>query len=245
MNCAHVRFYAQLNDFLPAGRRQVAIEHRFRDMPSIKDMIEALGVPHTEVALILVNGAAVDFNYQVQSGDWISVYPAFRQFDISGLSVQPPAPQAFIADVHLGRLVAYLRMLGFDTLYPEDHRDECLAEISNREQRVLLTRDIGLLKRSIVIHGYFVRETNPWRQLEEVLKRFKLIHSVMQFNRCTHCNHLLSIVDKADIEQQIPQNTTDYYSEFRRCQQCGKIYWRGSHYQQMDDFLAQIRTGNR
>jgi hypothetical protein len=109
---ARLRFYGQLNDFLPTHKRQKVVAYRFTDFPSVKDTIEAIGPPHPEVALIIANGSAVDFTYQMQPGDYISVYPAFRNLDISNLTtVQPPAPHSFIADVHLGRLVAYMRML--------------------------------------------------------------------------------------------------------------------------------------
>lgn len=248
MNRATFRFYAQLNDFLPVRQRHKTITYRFGDTPAVKDSIEAIGVPHPEVALILANGEPVDFAYLLQAGDRITVYPTFRQIDISSLlTVQPPAPQAFIADVHLGRLVAYMRMLGFDTLLLDDHRDELIAATASRENRIVLTRDVGLLKRSIVTHGYFIRATKPWRQLAEVIDRFNLGDAVMQFHRCTNCNDLLHVVDKTDIEHQLPDKTVDYYDEFRQCRRCQKIYWRGSHYAKLDAFLAKLslRTGSR
>jgi uncharacterized protein with PIN domain len=158
-------------------------------------------------------------------------------------SVLPPAPDEvrFVADVHLGRLAAYLRMLGFDTLYPSDYRDEELARISSAENRVLLTRDLGLLKRSIVVYGYYVRETDPWQQLGEVLRRFNLLDAILQFHRCTNCNTILASVDKASIEDQLTSQTRQYYNDFRKCDQCGKIYWRGSHFERMDSFIEQLR----
>src|SRR5215213_10837849 len=120
---ATLRFYAQLNDFLPYSQRQIRFEHRFKGEPSIKDMIESLGVPHTEVSLVLVNSEPVDFQYHMQPGDRVSVYPTFTEIDISSLApIRAPLPETvrFVADVHLGRLAAYLRMLGFDTVYPDD-----------------------------------------------------------------------------------------------------------------------------
>ncbi|HVU10390.1 MAG TPA: Mut7-C RNAse domain-containing protein [Phototrophicaceae bacterium] len=240
---AQLRFYAHLNDFLAYKRRQRLFRHRFDGLPSVKDMIESLGVPHTEVALILVNGAPVDFSYHVLDGDRISVYPVFEHLELPHeWSVQPQAAHEarFVADVHLGRLAAYLRMVGFDTLYPDDYRDEELARISSAEDRILLTRDRGLLKRRIVQRGYAIRSPDPWRQLEEVIKRFNLYDQIARFCRCAHCNGALERVDKAQVATQLPAKTTEYYDEFRRCLVCGKIYWRGSHYDQMDQFVERI-----
>ncbi len=215
--------------------------HRFDGTPAIKDMIEALGVPHTEVALILVNSHPVDFTYNVHTGDHISVYPPFEHLNLP--SILQPADQGdfrFVADVHLGRLAAYLRMLGFDTLFPEDYRDEELARISSEEGRILLTRDRGLLKRSIVTRGYCVRATDPWLQLEELIKRFDLYDQLAQSQRCTGCNGELHIVPKADVVDRVLPSTLQYYDEFRLCAMCGKVYWRGSHYEQMDAFIARV-----
>jgi uncharacterized protein len=246
MPVAHLRFYAHLNNHLPYKKRQVLFPCPFEGRRSIKDMIESLGVPHTEVALILVNSEPVDFHYHVRPDDRISVYPQFQSIDISSLTPLHPAPlleARFVADVHLGRLAAYLRMLGFDTLYPEDYRDEELARISSEEDRILLTRDRGLLKRGIVRYGYFVQNTEPWQQLAEVLKRFDLLSDAMQHQRCTHCNGVLNAVDKAPIAEQLPAKVREHYDDFRLCDSCGKIYWKGSHYEQMEAFIKQMSDG--
>src|SRR3989338_9144205 len=116
MSRAHFRFYEELNDFLPPERRKTTFTREFRNRASVKDMIEALGVPHTEVDLILVNGASVDFSYLVQDGDRISVYPMFESFDIRPLVHLRPRPlrePKFVLDTHLGKLAVYLRLLGF------------------------------------------------------------------------------------------------------------------------------------
>lgn len=238
---AHFRFYAELNDFLPPERRHVPFTHCFLARASVKDMIEALGVPHTEVDLILVNGDSVDFTYIVQDGDRISVYPVFESFDITPLVRVRPRPlrePRFVLDTHLGRLAAYLRMLGFDTLYRNDYEDDELARISSEEKRTLLTRDRGLLKRSIVTRGYWVRSTNPRLQLAEVLRRFDLFQLVAPFRRCIRCNGLLRPVPKEDILDRLKPGTRQCFDEFRMCQECGQIYWKGSHYERMQQFIA-------
>jgi uncharacterized protein with PIN domain len=231
MKVAYFRFYAELNDFLPPARRFVAFRESFEVSGSVKDMIESLGVPHTEVDLILANGESVDFSYLVRDGDRISVYPVFESIDITPLLRVRPRPlrqTRFVLDVHLGRLANYLRMLGFDTLYRNDYRDEELARVSRDEERILLTRDRNLLKRRAVEHGYCVRETRPRRQLLEVLERFDLLGSVAAFTRCLRCNGLLGPVATAP------------HSEFRQCASCGQVYWKGSHYQRMQQFIQSL-----
>lgn len=238
-----VRFYAELNDFLPARRRQVWIEHALDESHTVKHVIEALGVPHPEVDLILVNGESVDFAYRVQDGDRISVYPVFESFDISPLVRLRPRPlreTRFVLDVHLGTLAGYLRMLGFDTLYHNDADDADLAAISQRETRILLTRDRGLLMRSAVTHGYLLRETDPRRQLAEVIRRFDLERSFRPFTRCLRCNGLLDPVAKEAILDRLLPKTRRYYDTFAACRDCGRIYWPGSHYQDMQRRLEHL-----
>ncbi|MBW4493850.1 MAG: Mut7-C ubiquitin/RNAse domain-containing protein [Oscillatoria princeps RMCB-10] len=243
MNRAYFRFYAELNFFLPAHRRELTFVHEFEGRASIKDTIESLGVPHTEVELILVSGEPVDFSYIVADGDECSVYPVFESLDISPalrLRPQPLRQTRFVLDVHLGKLANHLRMLGFDTLYRNDYPDEELAEISSSEGRILLTRDTGLLKRSIVTHGYYVRETNPRRQLIEVLRRFDLLGSIIPFCRCVRCNVLLEAVPKEAIIDRLPPQSGDLYDEFSRCPSCEQIFWKGTHYERMQEFIAGI-----
>jgi uncharacterized protein with PIN domain len=257
VNTITIRFYAELNHFLPANRRQVDFECTCESGTSIKHLIEALGVPHTEVDLILVtpaaakvvpgaagvDGAPVDFTYQVQDGDRISVYPVFESLDLSPLARLRPQPlrePRFVLDAHLGKLAVFLRMLGFDALYRNDYGDEELARISSQEQRILLTRDRGLLKRSLVTHGYCVRQDDPRQQIVEVLQRFDLYRQVTPFKRCLRCNGLLERVDKDAILDQLQPDTRQYFQEFHRCADCGHIYWKGSHYQRMQQMIESV-----
>ncbi|MBP8974581.1 MAG: Mut7-C ubiquitin/RNAse domain-containing protein [Anaerolineae bacterium] len=241
MSQATFRFYAELNDFLPSSRRQVPFAHRFDGRVSIKDMIESLGVPHTEVDLILVNGESVDFRYLVQDGDRISVYPVFESFDITPLLRVRPRPlrrPRFVLDVHLGRLAGYLRLLGFDVLYSSDCDDATLAALSRDERRTLLTRDRGLLKRRQVTHGYCVRATNPREQVREVLRRFDLYCLVAPFSRCIRCNGVLEPVAKQSVENRLPPQVRAHHDDFRICAACGQVYWRGSHYERLQALVA-------
>ena len=243
MDRAYFRFYAELNDFLPSRRRHMAFPYTFRHRASIKDMIEALGVPHPEIDLILVNGAAVDFDYPVKDGDEISVYPPSVARDIPApVRVRPAAlPESrFVLDTHLGKLAAYLRLLGFDTLYRNDYHDEELARLSSSERRILLTRDRNLLKRSIVTYGYYVRETAPRKQVVEILQRFELFGSIRAYRCCIRCNGVLQPVSKEAISDRLAPKTRQFYDEFHLCQGCGQIYWKGSHYEPLQQFIERV-----
>ncbi|WP_455220868.1 Mut7-C RNAse domain-containing protein [Kaarinaea lacus] len=240
-----IRFYEELNDFLPPERRKKSFEHTFRETGSVKDLIESLGVPHTEIDLILVNGHSVGFEYQVKDGDRISVYPVFEALDISPIIRLRPKPlreTRFVLDTHLGRLAAYLRMLGFDTLYRNDYDDPALAKISMEEKRILLTCDKGLLMRKQITHGYYVRERQPQRQLLEIVSRFDLKSSLKPFTRCLHCNGFVRPVSKDAIAQHLLPRTKAHYNEFWQCEDCHKIYWKGSHYQRMLLLINQLNS---
>jgi len=242
MPSAFFRFYAELNDLLPAHCRFRTFAHPCDGQSTVKDMIESLGVPHTEVDLILVNGESAAFSQRVQNGDRVSVYPVFESIDISPVARVRPEPlrqTRFILDSHLGRLAAYLRALGFDTRYENHSPDEDLARISRDEHRILLTRDAGLLKRSAVTHGHLMRETSPRLQLAEVVERFDLRRSVALFTRCLRCNTPLDAVDKDSIAARLPARTRHLYTEFLTCPSCGRIYWKGSHYKRMQKMISE------
>ncbi len=245
----NIRFYEELNDFLSQDKRKIDFNHELKKARSIKDLIESIGVPHTEVDLIIVNGESVDFNYRVQDGDRISVYPVFESLDISPLKSSlrhcqsaPLREPRFVLDAHLGRLAAYLRMLGFDTLYRNDYDDPTLANISADEHRILLTCDLRLLMRKQITHGYFVRTRQPQQQILEILTRFDLYNNQKPFTRCMHCNGKTHAVKKQDIESQLLPKTKKFYDEFYQCENCGKIYWQGSHYLKMQEMIKKIKV---
>ena len=242
-NHVWLRFYEELNDHLPPEQRKLSFRHFFHGRVSVKDLLESVGVPHTEIDLILVNGDSVDFNYLVQQGDRISVYPMFERFDIAAVSKVRPEPLRaikFVLDVHLGKLANYLRMAGFDTLYERDYFDAELAAISSSQHRILLTRDRGLLKHRIIQYGHFVRQTDPLKQLQEIIRWFDLYRLLNPFSRCIRCNGILQPVDKSDIQSLLPPGTSKYYHTFRQCRECHQVYWKGSHYQKMQRLLSKI-----
>lgn len=243
MTSVMLRFYSELNDFLPKERRQVWFCEPVDEMAAVKHVIEAAGAVHTEVDLILVNGHSVDFSYQVRDGDWISVYPVFESLDISPVIRLRPEPlrvTRFVLDTHLGRLAAYLRVLGFDTLYSNQAEDAELARTSSDEKRILLTRDRGLLRRNQVTHGYCVRSSRPRKQVREVLRRFDLWQCFQPFGRCVSCNGILEPVDKSQVADQLMPDTLKYFEEFFRCQSCGQVFWRGSHYASLQQWIEEM-----
>ena len=240
----YLMFYEELNDFLPSNKKKKRFEHSFIDRTSVKDMIESLGVPHTEVDLILVNGISVDFSYLVNNGDDISVYPMFESLDISNLQrlrAKPLRKPKFILDVHLGTLAKYMRMLGFDTLYKNDYIDEEIVKISLKERRAILTKDRGILKRSEVTHGYWIRSTKTEEQLIEVMKRFDLKNQIKELSRCLLCNSLLKKISKEKIIDRLPRKVKEFQNEFYYCKNCDKIFWKGSHYAKMLAVIEKLR----
>lgn len=245
---ATFRFYEELNDFLPVEKRKVAFSHQFAGGTSVKDIIESQGVPHTEVDLILINGKSVDFAYQVNDGDYVSIYPVFEAIDVQPVTRLRPEPlrnTCFVVDVHLGKLTKYLRLLGFDTAYQKNHDDKEIIAISEKEKRIILTRDIGLLKHKKVTHGYFLRETNPKKQIKEVVEHFDLIRKCRPFTRCLECNGLIEKINESNIPlKKIPPRVIENRQEFYQCNECSRVYWQGTHYAKLRAFVDEVMQNN-
>ncbi len=244
MGSVFIRFYAELGDLLAPERRGREFEHRFPAGGAVKDLIEGLGVPHTEVDLILVDGRSVDFSCPVGNGEHVSVYPVFEAMDVGPVTrvrARPLRRVRFAADVHLGKLAGYLRLAGFDTLYRNDWSDEDLVEVALREHRIILSRDRGLLMRAAVTHGYLVRHTSPREQLSEVFERFDLWGSLQPFTLCSLCNSPVEPVEKAEVVHHLPPRTAHHYEEFWRCAGCGQVYWKGAHYRSLERLFTPDR----
>lgn len=235
MNQATFHFYGELNDFLPDFKKDKAVHCSFNSDQSVKHLIEAEGVPHTEVGHILANGVPVDTSYLVDDGDLITVYPLAQ----NGSLPLRPEEVRFVLDNHLGRLAGYLRMLGFDALYRNDYQDDELAEVAERQDRLLLTRDRRLLMRNQVRRGYWVRSKIPRQQVREVVGRFVLAGQVVPFRRCIRCNGLLQPTSKEAVVDRLQPLTRLYFDEFRICPDCDQVYWKGSHYERMQQLIDQ------
>jgi uncharacterized protein with PIN domain len=212
--------------------------------PSVKDAIESLGVPHTEIDLILVDGRSVRFDRRLQGGERVAVYPEFERFDISPLHRLRPRPlrvPRFVADVHLGTLARFLRLLGFDTRYGNGLDDAALAEITSREKRTLLTCDVGLLKRKAVVRGQWLRSRDPERQLEEVVEALHLKRAFKPFTRCMTCNGMLAVVARSTVAGHVPPRVYRRFRSFKQCRDCARVYWRGTHFQRLQRLVQQVR----
>lgn len=239
-----VRAYAELNDFLEPESRGVTVRRPFRPHQTVKDVLEAMGVPHTEVDLILVNGDPVDFAHRPSVGDRIAAYPMFEALDVGATERLRPVPlrdPRFVVDVNLGRLARLLRVLGFDVWWSSDADDAALADISLSQQRILLTRDRGLLKRRAITHGLFVHSEHPEEQTLEVIRRLDLRERLAPLTRCLQCNGPLATVSKDQVADQLEPLTRRYYDEFSRCTDCGKIYWAGTHYARLVGLVQRLR----
>jgi len=233
-------FHEELNDFLPSERRGREFPIPCARNATTKHMIEALGVPHTEVELILANGQSVGFDHLLRDGDRVAVYPRFESLDIKPLQRLREWPLRlihFVADSHLGGLARLLRMAGFDTLYRNDYRDSEIAEIAGRERRIVLTRDRDLLKQRGISHGCYVHALKPARQFGEIVARLDLARSFRPFTLCLECNAPVRAIEKQSIFRELPPSVNVRHEHFTICDLCGRVFWEGSHWQRMRQLL--------
>lgn len=240
---ATFRFYEELNDFLPPSRRYREFRCRCARAATTKHMIEALGVPHTEVELILVNGESVDFARRLADGDRVAVYPRFEALDISSLlrvRERPLRVTRLIADAHLGGLAHLLRMLGFDTVYDPSMDDAAIVALARAEGRIILTRDRELLKRRDVTHGCYVRSLRSRAQLAEVVERLDLRAAARPLSRCLRCNVPLRAIDKQVVLHRLPTAVRETQQRFAGCPACGGVFWEGSHWRSMRRLIEEV-----
>ncbi|HEY1042392.1 MAG TPA: Mut7-C RNAse domain-containing protein [Telluria sp.] len=231
---ATFRFYAELNEFIERSRRAAEFTVRCAQGATAKHMVEALGVPHTEVALLLVNGEPAPLGRLLAEGDRVAAFPAFVLLD----AAPSGAPARFVADAHLGGLARMLRMAGFDTLYDNAYDDATIVREALEQQRTVLTRDRELLKRREVEHGCYVHALAPPDQFREIAVRLRLAARIKPFSLCLHCNVALREVALADVIDRVPPSVRETQREFRTCDRCGRVYWKGSHWKHMSGLLS-------
>ena len=233
MNQASFRFLDDLDFFLRPSLRGQAITLTFGSDQSVKHLVESLGVPHTEIGDIHVDGQLVGFGYLVCNGEQV----------VAG-GVEPERcvnEPRFIIDGHLGRLASHLRMLGFDSLYNNKYQDDELVAICVRENRILLSRDRHLLMHKIIVQGYCLRSLNSDEQIQEVVRRYALQDWIKPFQRCIRCNHPLEPVSKEQVLHRLEPLTRLYFEEFHICPACEQVYWKGSHVEHMLELVNQLR----
>lgn len=239
---ATFRFYEELNDFLAPQHRRHDFDRACARAATVKHEIEALGVPHTEVELVLVNGESVGFDRIIRDGDRIAVYPKFETFDISPLLRVREAPLRrlmFVADAHLGGLARLLRLTGFDTVYDNAIDDDEIERLCVEEERIVLTRDRELLKRRTITHGCYVRALRPEEQLREIFARLDLAGLARPFSLCLSCNAPLRPVAKTRVEAQLPPAVRAHYERFSTCDSCGRVFWEGSHWKRLHGIVDE------
>jgi uncharacterized protein with PIN domain len=248
MVTATFRFYEELNDFLAPERRKREFSCPCARAATTKHMIEALGVPHTEVELVLVNGESVGFGWILEQGDRVAVFPKFEMVDVTPLlrvREHPLRVTRFIADAHLGGLARLLRMTGFDTLYDNNYHDRQIELLAAQERRIVLTRDRELLKRRSITHGCYVRALKPPDQLCEIFDRLDLAHSIKPFTLCLNCNAPLRPIEKTAVLERLPPSVRERFDHFSTCDICQRVFWKGSHWQRMRTMLEECIKPNR
>jgi len=229
-------FHGRLADFIPAAGGERPVDYAFEGTPAVKDSLEAQGLPHIEVGALTINGEPSDFTRRLADNDRVEVFPDSSALDPDRFPcLRPPLPDPcrFVMDVHLGRLARLLRLLGFDCLYDKRYADQEIVRLAVGESRIVLTRDIGLLKYGALAWGYWLRSRRGEEQLFEVLERFSLRTRVRAFTRCLVCNGVLCEAAKEDVAAGLEPDTRLYYDKFQRCDTCGRVYWRGSHWEKL------------
>ena len=233
---AYFRFHGNLNDFLPKNKKNTLVAYSFWGTPSVKDAIESLGVPHVEAYKILINDHPSDFSTLIKDQDLIQVFPSPGYEE----SMMVTWPYRFVLDVHLGKLARLLRLTGFDTVYENHYNDHIIAEISASENRMVLSRDIGLLKHKKIQYGYWLRSQDPETQLKEIIDRFRLKDHFKPFSRCIKCNGIIASVPKEEVMEALPTDTKLVFNEFFQCKSCRQVYWEGSHYERMLRWIKEF-----
>lgn len=248
-----LRAYAELRDFLPRppGTRDAPRQLRrpFRPHQTVKDVVEAAGIPHTEVDLVMAGGRPVGLDHRPRPGDRIAVFPTLTTLAPPGRLLPPPAGEVrFVADVHLGGLARLLRLLGFDTrgagsrpgIDLPDTDDATIAAVAASEGRIVLTRDRGLLKRALVARGMYVRDDDPEDQAVDVVHHLRLADRIRPLSRCLRCGGTLAPVPKAAVADRLPPRTRQFVDDFRRCDRCAAVYWSGAHRAGLDATVDRL-----
>jgi uncharacterized protein with PIN domain len=231
VSLASFRFSEELGRFLRPEHRGRRFMYSCARAANLKNAIEALGVPHTEVGSVLVNGTPATLQRIVREGDEVDVPP--RVEDAGGRPF-------FVADAHLGGLARFLRMLGFDTLHEPGIDDREIRRLAHEESRVVLTRDRDLLKCRDIRRGHYVRALKPEAQLREIVAHYQLGAGARPFTLCLHCNLALTPVEKAAVAHRLPERVAELQQSFTYCAGCDRVYWPGSHYERMRAALATI-----
>ena len=220
------------------------IDYPLNRRASIKDIIEALHIPHTEVSAIFFDNREITFSHIPEAGESIFLHSFTPGTNVTRSTLLRPDPlltTSFIVDINVGKLARLLRMSGFDTLYDPQWQEKEIAELAAADRRILLSRNRDLLRRKCILWGHLVRTEQPEKQLAEVITLFGLHDAIQPFSRCLLCNALLQAVEKTAIVHRLEPLTRKYYRKFHICPDCEQIYWRGSHHKRMEELIERVR----
>lgn len=224
---------AELRRFVPPGDGPHVVE--FPGRRSVKDLVESLGVPHVEIGRVEIDGAPARLEQVIGADAASEMRIRVEAPDSAGLRL---LPARFAADGHLGRLAAYLRALGCDTLHRAGESEADFVARASSENRIVLSRDVALLKLAAVRHGAFVRATDPHEQLAEIAARFGLASRSVPFTRCLRCNDPLVAATKDAVARLVPPRVLARFNAFERCPGCGGVYWPGTHRERLERVIA-------
>lgn len=245
---AELRFHGELALLVRRSGHAGVVRYPVRRRASIKDVAEALGVPHTEVYSVMAEGKESDLDTLLRAGQSVDLRPAQPPVDpLCSTRLRPcPLPELrFVVDENVAGLALLLRALGYDAAYDRTWDDEAIADLARDEDRFVLSRDRGLLKRSRVIWGRLVRSQEPDGQLAEMVRFLGITRAPQPFVRCLRCNLITEPVSKGRILHRLEPRTSKYFNEFRLCRGCNRIYWRGSHHAHLKERLesAGVKIG--
>ena len=243
----HLRFYEELNDCLPPGKRKVDFEHAFEGDLSILDLLRVFNIPPEKVDLVLADGTSVDFSHRLRDGERISLYPVFELLDIRSVSRLRPIPlreTKFLAGAGLHGLVRNLRLCGFDTCETGNAGPDELIRLAEAEGRILLLRGAVAARQGAASRIWCVRAEKPRLQLLELLVALDLFRSFTPLSRCPSCNHPLGRSGK---EGEEPGGQSPRPLQLPlRCDSCGRQVSQGPHLNRVLRWLEQSirsRTG--
>jgi uncharacterized protein with PIN domain len=222
-----------LRTFLNPRHRSGDIRLPLDDGATLGHLVQSAGIPLTEVGALTIADAEVDAGYRPGPGDTIRVTAVTRPQPL------PAGGARFLLDVHLGSLARRMRLVGLDTRYGDPVDDAELAEVAVAEDRILLSKDLGLLRRRVLRHAAYVRGTSGDDQLADVLDRFD--PPLAPFTRCPACNGSLRTATLAEVADEVEEGTRRSYQEFARCTACGQVYWKGAHARQLDAIVRGTR----
>ena len=224
------------------NRGKKEIDYPLTRRASIKDIIEALHIPHTEISSISQNDTEISFSHIPEAGERLLFHSFYPGTDVTRPTLLRPDPlptTSFIVDINVGKLAKLLRMSGIDTLYDPQLQEKDIARLAAADRRILLSRNRDLLRRKCILWGHLVRAEQPEKQLAEVMTLFGLHDAIQPFSRCLQCNALLQPVEKSAILHRLEPLTRIYYQKFHVCPGCEQIFWQGSHHKRMEELIKR------